>query len=276
MRRILTILFLFFEIVCFGQASITDFTLSLDFSPSFIIPSSLTISHKQDTNLIELKVYKNWDKKDLYINNKATLANVDVNAIMDFLKIYKFQIKGSTDTTDMHKEFIDGDSVTVYSMSTGTDGITVDGTFTQENIIKTFSFWSPRKETENHKLMELIFPLLYKSFSEAKALNYIEQLEGYFSFGLGLKKISNKPLKYKIYGSISSNEESEITSFIKTLPSNEDVFIDLSNFNGMGTMFYPLFKTLSKKDSKVFWVNPSEEGLRQLKEIEVPTKNILK
>jgi len=44
----------------------------------------------------------------------------------------------------------------------------------------------------------------------------------------------------------------------------------------MGTMFYPPFKTLVEKNQKIFWVSPSDEGLRQLKEIEVPAKNISK
>ncbi len=200
-ERSLAILFLFLEILCFGQKPAADFILSIDFSPSFIYPSNVTISKTNVENLIELKI------PELQINNKTALANGDINAIVDFLKTYKFQIKGSTDTTDKHKEFIDGDSVTVYSMSTGTDGITVNGTYKHEDIVNVFSFWSPRKDTENHKIIELIFHLLYKSFSEKETTNYIEQLEGYFSFGLGLKTISSNPLKYRIYGSISMNEE---------------------------------------------------------------------
>jgi hypothetical protein len=159
--------------------------------------------------------------------------------------------------------------------TTGTDGITVNGTFAQNNAERKFSFWSPRKGSDNNKLVKQIFTLLSKSFPEEKSINYIEQLEVYFPFGLGLKKISDDPLKYKLYGAISSNEEKEITSFINDLPSGKDVFIDLSNFNGMGTMFYPLFKSLADKNKRVYWLKPSPIGLQQLCEIGVPIENIL-
>ncbi len=206
MRVLLTILIIPFSIVCFAQTTKMDFVLTLEFAPSFIIPCDLTIFSKEDSNSIELTVYKNWDKKELYLKKWAPLAKSEIKSFADFLKTYKFQIKGSIDTVKIHKVFIDGDSVTLYSISTGNDGITVNGTFTQSDFMNKFAFWSPEKATQNHQLIELIFSVLYKSFSEEKTVNYIEQLEGYFSFGLGLKKISDNPLKYKIYGSISSNE----------------------------------------------------------------------
>ena len=78
-------------------------------------------------------------------------------------------------------------------------------------------------------------------------------------------------LKNKIY----THEKIEITNFINNLPSDRDVFIDLSNINRMGTMFYPLFKSLADKNKKVYWVKPSPTGIQQLCEIGVPIENIL-
>lgn len=188
MRRLLTILFLLFDIVCFGQTSKTDFTLSLDFFPSFTYPSNLTICSKQDTNSIGLTVCRNGDKKDLILNQQTTILKSEIDTIANFLKTYKFQIKGSADTTGVHKVFMNGDSLTVYTLTIGVDGIIVNGTFTQGNIVKTFAFWSPKRETENHKLMVLIFSLLYESITEEKTVHYMDQLEDYFSISFGLKR----------------------------------------------------------------------------------------
>jgi len=273
MRQIFTLFLLIITSVCHGQAAVTDYVLSVDFIPSFIAPSKVVICSKQDTITIEFTIYKDTNKKELSFTTLATLATNDVQPIAAFSKTYLFSKNSWRDKLRMDTIVLNGNTMIVNTV--GTDGITVNGTVTQDNIVKEFSFWSPRKESENQKLMELIFSLLYQSFPEERATNYFEQLEGYFSFGLGLKKTSDDPLKYKLYGSISSHEEKEITNFINDLPFDKPVFIDLSNFNGMGTMYYPLFKSLIEKNSSIFWEKPSPKGLQQLYEIGIPTKNII-
>lgn len=189
MRKLLTILFLLFDLICLGQTSNPDFTLSLDFAPSFTYPSNLTICSKQDFSSIELTVYRNRDKKKVLVLNQQTmLPKLKTDTLVSFLKTYKFRIKVGADTTDVRKVFRNGDSLTVYTIRIGVDGITVHGTFTQGNIVKKFAFWSPPKETENHKFMELVFSLLYESISEEKIVNYMDQLEDYFSLEFGLKR----------------------------------------------------------------------------------------
>jgi hypothetical protein len=273
MRQLLTTLLLIFSTVCSGQTPASDFALSLDFAPSFIAPCKVTIFCKPDSNRIEFTIYKDINNGDMGLKTQAALARTDLNTLEDFLKNYQFSKNSWRDKLGTDTIVFEGKTMVVNTG--GLDGITVNGSFTQNNDGREFSFWSPRKGSENNKLVKLIFTLLCKSFPEEKIINYIEQLEGYFPFGLGLKKISDNPLKYKLYGAITSHEEKEITSFINNLPSDRDVFIDLSNFNGMGTMFYPLFKSLTAKNKRIYWVKPSPKGLQQLCEIGVPMENIL-
>lgn len=273
MKLIQTVFLLFFNLVCLGQALDTDYALSLDFEPSFIASCKVTISCQQGSNRIDFTIYKDVNNRDLGLKSQASLARTDLIAIEDFLKNYQFPINKRSDLFRTDTIIVNGKPMIVNT--TGTDGITVNGTSTQNNAERKFSFWSPRKGSENNKLVKQIFTLLCKSFPQEKSINYIEQLEGYFPFGLGLKKISDDPLKYKLYGAISSSEEKEITCFINDLPSGKDIFIDLSNFNRMGTMFYPLFKSLADKNKRVYWVKPSPKGLQQLCEIGVPMENIL-
>lgn len=276
MKSILSIFFLLFQTVCFGQAQISDFDLSLQFSPSFIFPSSLTISHRSDTSSAEIIIYNDWDKKTLYQSKRAFIANEDINTIADFLKTYKFRMKGSSDTISFRKELIDGDSITVYSGWVGTDGITVKGMYNGGLLPKSFAFWTPFEGSENDQLMGIIFSAMYKSFSDNNVVNYLEELESYFAFSSGIRKISNNPIKYRLYGFLSIRRKTEIKNLIDALPSDQKIIIDLSNFEGMNKIFYPSFKHLKKRNDSVFWIDGTEAGHKFLKKINVKKRMILK
>jgi hypothetical protein len=112
------------------------------------------------------------------------------------------------------------------------------------------------------------------AFKDEKTINYIEQLEQYFPHQLGLKKLSDKPLKYKLYGDISSDDSSELESFFESLPHNRDTFIDVSNFGGMGTMFYDDIKDYCDKNKRIYWVNPNKRALVVLNKIGIHNENI--
>jgi hypothetical protein len=72
-------------------------------------------------------------------------------------------------------------------------------------------------------------------------------------------------LTYKLYGSISSNELEELYVFFDSLPIDKEVNIDMSNFNGLGTMFDEDFLELSETHDLIRWVNCSEGAKRILK-----------
>src|ERR1035437_9562784 len=110
MRRPLILFLLLFHLVCFAQTSKPEFTLSLDFYPSFMGPGNVTICSKQDTNSIVLTVYKNRDKGVWYQNKQTKIWKGEMDTLANFLKSYKFQIKGSVDTTGTHKVIRNGDT----------------------------------------------------------------------------------------------------------------------------------------------------------------------
>ncbi|MEH0154520.1 hypothetical protein V6R21_10275 [Limibacter armeniacum] len=102
----------------------------------------------------------------------------------------------------------------------------------------------------------------------------MEQLEQYFDFRLGLKKLSNDPLTYKLYGSISVDEADELYDFFDSLPIDKVVLIDMSNFNGMGTMFDEDFLELSESHKKVTWINCSKGAKDTLERSGIKSKRI--
>jgi hypothetical protein len=172
------------------------------------------------------------------------------------------------------------DSLSVRKLGTsdyppGMDGITVYTTISQGSTQHKFKSWSPRKHRapQEHKLIEAVLGLSRRKFTALKEQEYFESLEQYFDFGLPCKITSTDPFEVRIYGMLSSDEEQALTKFIHQLPNDRHVLIDMSNFRGMGTMFYPLFKNLLTRNPRIVWV-ASKWSRKQLQEIGVPDARI--
>ena len=160
----------FLTIVCNGQQKKEEYTLNIFFYPSFISSSRLIIVDAGDSASMTLAVTEKQSKR-------ALIKKSDIELLTAFLKSYKSRIKGSSDTIAVHKG-PKGD--TYYEVSDGTDGINVTGDFSENNIEKKFTFWSPKKGTENQKLIQILFQLMNNSFSDEATLSYLGELKEYF------------------------------------------------------------------------------------------------
>ena len=252
-----------------------DYVLTLGFGPSFMRASEISIQAKGDSGLLDMRVYRNYKTRETSIENKAAFPASKLIKLTTFLKNYKFQIKSSIDTVGSHKVFVHGDSVLVYDINMGSDGINVHGDFNQNNITHKFAFWSPEKGTENADLMVVLFDLLDKVFTEQRMINYVEQLEQYFPHQLGLKKLSDEPLTYKLFGSITSNEKDELYNFLQSMPLNRKIIIDMSNYSRMGSMFFDEFNQYCASNRNIYWLNPTYQGLIDLYKIGIPNQQII-
>jgi hypothetical protein len=238
--------------------------------------SQLVIQAKADSVSLNILVYKDFKNKEYRIDSTVVIPAIKLTALTDFLKTYKFKIKGSVDTVGAHKVFENGDSVLVYEVRSGTDGIDVHGVFTQDEIQHKFAFWSPDKGTENARFMHYIFSLTDSVFTSKQTTDYLEQLQQYFPHHLGVKKLSNQPpLTYKLYGSISSDDQDDLDAFLESLPSKSKVIIDMSNFSGMGTMFYNSFEDYCAHKKNIYWLNPTDSGLFDLYKIGIPNRYVI-
>jgi len=154
------------------------------------------------------------------------------------------------------------------------DGISVKGVLIDNFGDRVFDFRSPRKGTIDQNLMSALYKVMYKAFTKPQTITYLEQLEGYFAFGLGLRKLNESPLTYKIYGSISSDEEKELLDFFRSLPTDKDIYFDMSNFSGMGTMFYDDFYTLCNRNRGIYWIDCSDSAKKHLAKAGIMSTNI--
>jgi len=272
---LILIMFIFIVRTSLGQSKPIDYELAIGFVPSFISASELIITAKGDSGFLNIRIYKNYKTKETSIECKTTIPSSGLMALTNFLKTYKFQIKSSIDTVGCHKEFVHGDSVLVYDINVGSDGIDVKGIFTQNSTMKKFAFWSPENGTKNADLMVVVFNLLDNAFTDQKLINYFERLEQYFPHKLGLKKLSDHPLTYKLFGDISEREEDELNNFLEHLPTHRKIIIDLSNLSGMGTMFYDEFNQYCANNRNIYWLNPSSRCLIVLSKIGIPNRQII-
>ncbi len=257
MRTLLQIGFLLASISSFAQFD----KLTIEFHPSFIENSTLAIEKQSDEFVMTIETES--------IEESVMVSKSNLTQLDSLLSVYNFEHKGAIDTIGYEKVIENGDTVVYYQLSMGCDGIDVYGKLVKANSEKTFKFWSPDKEDKNHELIQILFGIMYKQFDNQNTTNYMELLEQYFDFGLGLRKLNDNPLTYKLYGTISSNELEELYAFFESLPIDERVYIDMSNFNGMGTMFDEDFLELSESHKLITWINCSVSAKQTLKRAEI-------
>jgi anti-anti-sigma regulatory factor len=62
----------------------------------------------------------------------------------------------------------------------------------------------------------------------------------------------------RIFGSLSSSKEMALRSLLSTLPKDEPLIVDMTNFDGMGTLLYPAFVEFASSRRFLSWaVSPS-------------------
>ncbi|WP_066627874.1 hypothetical protein [Labilibacter marinus] len=234
--------------------------ISFSIYPTFRDSSSCRISIYENNAVIDFSLRENnWKSQTDSIS--------DFNKVIEILINYDFYL-GFKDKEP--SQFIQSQDTTLNIM-TGLDGIVVSGKYYSGTKDKEFEIWSPNKEYISHDLIAEFFEVITTNFKCDTVINYMESIEGYFDFGLGLKKISNDPKIFKLYGSLTSSYEKEIVDFFSNLPMDEDVTIDLTNLSGMGTMYYSIVRNLIAGYDKLYWkVDYNTPALYHLRKIGVP------
>lgn len=147
----------------------------------------------------------------------------------------------------------------------GLDGIT---TYVEYQLnptkINKFDFWSPNRNVyvTEYKLLDGFFDFTDKLFEDRKQINYLEDLRGYFDYGLPVRKVADKPLEYRFHSSLSIHEKKDLEDFAKKLPTNEPIIFDCTNAHGMGTVLYPIFRNMIDKNATIYWLLDKEGRMR--------------
>ena len=114
------------------------------------------------------------------------------------------------------------------------------------DTVDFISNYSERNEDAlvEYKLLDAFFKLSNKSILDYDGMTELEQIQGYYDYGLPIKKVCEKPLEYRVWSSYIScfgdETKLEFISFLEQLPSDEPILFDLRN----GSISYHCFNEL--------------------------------
>ena len=242
--------------------------MRVDFAPSFLEKSQVYIENINSIYTMTIMNSKinetHYVSESLMAELNQLLADYPQNKVIeDSLLRIKNHEEMIKQRQTMKKELVELlESMDIVATS---DGIGVWVNLVDRNGSKTYKMENPiPKGTINETFIKLLFKLMNQSFWDYQTETYVEKLEGYFDFGLGVKNQGND--HYKLYGYITSKEAKELNDFFAQLPSDKPLYFNMQNFEWMDKMFYPSFKSLCDRNPKITWSGCSDKVKQQFKE----------
>lgn len=93
-----------------------------------------------------------------------------------------------------------------------------------------------------------------EGIQDPEAVAVLESVLGYLSSDLPVRDLGGSPHVVRFYGSITGDMKPALESFLTRLPAGEPVVVDMSNFDGTGTMLFPVFAGFDGRPAKTAWV----------------------
>ena len=243
------------------EVTLTNDSISLE-----LIPRLLPISHlesKEKLNVQEYKQLKEYRIKNEEFEKRRWKVNTSVT-LEELKSIFSLLVDIAN-----NKE-VDNRAVL--------DGIIVNCQLVTESISTNFRFHSPERSMRSYELAKQIIELCFSKFGSQKVIDAVEQIESYFGFQSPWKITNTSPFTCRIYGRLSVYEKEGIETFFETIPMNQKLFIDLLNFEGMGTILYDCFRKLDSNYTDIDWLVKKENEwvINQLLEIGIDENRIIK
>jgi hypothetical protein len=151
--------------------------------------------------------------------------------------------------------------------------MSVDAAYCTAQVGYSFSAWSPSGDSLQGQYFLLLYKLAWDSLHDETSAERLEQLHGYLGLGLSARVIDESPRRLRLFGSFSSGDEEELHACFSELASDEPLVVDMTNFDGMGTILYPLFSRFANARKRLAWVG-SPNAVRHLKEIGINEESI--
>lgn len=155
----------------------------------------------------------------------------------------------------------------------GLDGMTVIFEITDASARRRIAAWSPEVGDARHTYLARLHATATELLQDELAQRTLEQLHGYLDLGLPARDHGGSPRRLQIFGRLSSSEEKELEKLFALAAAEEPVLVDMSNFEGMGTLLYPLFRKFSRRAGATAWA-VSPPARKQLAEARVPAEQL--
>ncbi len=151
----------------------------------------------------------------------------------------------------------------------GLDGITLHVlVHTSDAPPQRHRVWSPSPDMPQHAYFATVHALASEFLTDELAQRRLDHVHCYLDLGLPARDRGGDPRCLQIFGRLSSSQEAALTAFFATASEDEAVVVDMRNFDGMGTLLYPLFCRFARRPGATAWV-VSKAANRQLREAQV-------
>lgn len=140
----------------------------------------------------------------------------------------------------------------------GVDGISIDLRFRIEEKQHNLDLWSPVRfrHPGAYRILDAFFALAYAKLPARE--KELEDVQMHLEYGLPVKLKSVSPTVYRMYGTLSINEQPALLRFFDSIPDTARVIFDLRNFHGMGRLLDEDFQTFDRSHPNVVWVTPGK------------------
>lgn len=228
-----------------------------DFYPAFLPAATFVIQTHQEAGHLKLTRYKQGDQQILQ-SDSVQLTAADVRTF--------FRTLANVPLLTM-----------VNQENLFTDGVEVRNKVWQNGVPHSFTFYTPRKPSQEHQVVAAVLGLARRKFPLLPQKTYFESLEEYFDFGLPCEVTATHPCEVRIHGVISADEKwlKDLQAFLQQLPTDQPILIDLTNSHGVAWPYFPLFHALLARNKRVIWV-PSQAALTDIQQMGVPASHIAK
>jgi hypothetical protein len=155
----------------------------------------------------------------------------------------------------------------------GLDGITVRFSIASDAVRQEQEIWSPSYSScpEHAALLHWCWSGLHEHSCDSYRV-LLERLYGYFhDWGIPVFRTTRG---LRIFAGLSSGREPELVRYfdeVATMPAPE---IDMCNFEGTGTILYPIFKKFFDRAPGSLW-RVNSAARRQMKEAGIPETSMM-
>jgi len=194
--------------------------------PALLIGDKDTLSPYRETYL----------RDSLYVIYQKSFP-INKKVLKEFLRELKNSNLNSS--ARHYKPILDGKGLRVRKINTKNDTI---------SLISNLVSYRNEKSQMEYTILDAFFKLAYKSIDDYKGICEIENIQDSFSYGLPIRKVSEHPIEFRIWGSITSlgSIGQEFLIFLNSLPNDRPVIFDLRN----GSFAYSLNNVLEKYSQK--------------------------
>jgi hypothetical protein len=139
---------------------------------------------------------------------------------------------------------------------------------------RRFHAWSPDPGDKLHAYFATIHRVATDALWADRAVCRLEQLHGYLRIGLPVRDLGGKPRRLRIFGALSSHDEGALRELFGVLRRDVPMIVDMSNFDGMGSLLYPVFRDFMERPGPILWL-ASDRARQQLRYIGVVEEHIV-